>query len=294
MKKFSKEAIIGLVTLVSAGLLYFGFNYLKGVNLFHPTNFYYVQLKETAGIELSTPVYVEGFKIGLVREIDYNFNNYNADLFIKIELDKKMRVTKGSRIVLASSFLSGGSLNLQMNKTTGDFLSPGDTIEGSRQQDMMQMVEQELLPSVNGLLPKIDSILAGLNNIVNHPALEQSLTHIQRTTRNLETSTNRLNNIMANDVPQILGNINTITENLGVTSEHLKSLNLTATFNSIETTIGNLQMLSDKFNSTDNTVGLLLNDKGLYNDLDSTIVSANRLLIDFKQNPKRYVRFSVF
>ena len=294
MKKFSKEAIIGLVTLVSAALLYFGFNYLKGVNLFHPTNFYYVQIKETAGVELSTPVFVEGFKIGLVREIDYNFSNYNADLFIKIELDKKMKVTKGSHIVLASSFLSGGSLHLQLNKTTGDFLSPGDTIEGRRQQDMMQMVEQELLPSVNDLLPKIDSILAGLNNIVNHPALEQSLTHIQHTTRNLETSTSRLNSMMAHDVPQILGNINTITENLGVTSEHLKSLNLTATFNSIEATIGNLQMLSDKFNSTDNTVGLLLNDKGLYNDLDSTIVSANRLLIDFKQNPKRYVRFSVF
>jgi len=294
MKKFSKEAIIGLVTLVSAALLYFGFNYLKGVNLFHPTNFYYVQIKETAGVELSTPVFVEGFKIGLVREIDYNFSNYNADLFIKIELDKKMKVAKGSHIVLASSFLSGGSLHLQLNKTTGDFLSPGDTIEGRRQQDMMQMVEQELLPSVTGLLPKIDSILAGLNNIVNHPALEQSLTHIQHTTRNLETSTNRLNSMMAHDVPQILSNINTITENLGVTAEHLKSLDLTATFNSIESTIGNLQMLSDKLNSNDNTVGLLLNNKELYNDLDSTIVSANRLLIDFKKNPKRYVRFSVF
>ena len=294
MKKFSKEAIIGLVTLISASLLYFGFNYLKGVNLFKPTNFYFVQITEAVGVEVSTPVYVEGFKIGLVRDIEYNYDNYNADLFIKIELDKKMRVTEGSHIVLSSSFLSGGSLNLQLNKSTTAFLTPGDTIQGRRQTDMMQQVEAEILPDVVALLPKIDSILAGLNSIVNHPALEQSLTHIQHTTRNLETSTASLNRMMQNDVPKILGNVSVITENLETTSEHLKSINLTATFNSIEATIGNLQMLSDKFNNKDNTVGLLLNDKTLYDNLDSTIVNANRLLIDLKQNPKRYVHFSVF
>ena len=294
MKKFSKEAIIGLVTLISASLLYFGFNYLKGVNLFKPTNFYYVQITEAVGVEVSTPVYVEGFKIGLVRDIEYNYDNYNADLFIKIELDKKMRVTEGSHIVLSSSFLSGGSLNLQLNKSATTFLTPGDTIQGRRQTDMMQQVEAEILPDVVALLPKIDSILAGLNSIVNHPALEQSLTHIQHTTRNLETSTASLNRMMQNDVPKILGNVSVITENLETTSEHLKSINLTATFSSIEATISNLQMLSDKFNNKDNTVGLLLNDKTLYDNLDSTIVNANRLLIDLKQNPKRYVHFSVF
>ena len=100
--------------------------------------------------------------------------------------------------------------------------------------------------------------------------------------------------MMATDVPKILNNVTAITENLGETAEHLKSINLTATFKSIEATIGNLQMLSDKFNSKDNTIGLLLNDKALYNNLDSTVVNANRLLIDLKQNPKRYVHFSVF
>ena len=294
MKKFSKEAIIGLVTLVSALLLYFGLNYLKGVNLFHPTNFYFVQIKEAAGVEVSTPVYVEGFKVGLVREIDYNFDDHNADLFIKIELDKKMRVTKGSYIVLATSFLNGGSLQVQLDKSTAEYLLPGDTIEGRRMSDMMQQVEQKILPDIENMLPKIDSILAGLNSIVNHPALNQSLTHIQHTTQNLETTTSRLNHMMATDVPKILNNVTAITENLGETTEHLKSINLTATFKSIEATIGNLQMLSDKFNSKDNTIGLLLNDKALYNNLDSTVVNANRLLIDLKQNPKRYVHFSVF
>ena len=294
MKKFSKEATIGLVALISAMLLYFGFNYLKGINLFKPTNFYFVQIKEAAGVEVSTPVFVEGFKVGLVREIDYNFSNYNADLFIKIELDKKMRVTQGSHVVLASSFLSGGSLHIQLDKSSFDFLSAGDTIEGRRQTDMMQQVEQKILPGVEELLPKIDSILTGLNSIVNNPALNQSLAHIQHTARNLEASTKSLNRMMENDVPKILGNVSTITENLETTSKHLKSINLTATFNSIEATINNLQMLSDKFNSKDNTIGLLLNDKSLYNDLDSTVVNANRLLIDLKQNPKRYVHFSLF
>ncbi|MDD6209686.1 MAG: MlaD family protein [Bacteroidales bacterium] len=294
MKNFSKETMIGIVTLISFGLLYFGLNYLKGINLFKPTNYYYVQLKDVASIEVSSPIYIEGFRIGLVREIDYNYDDFNADIFVKVELDKKMRLPKDSYAELVESFLSGGSLHLQLNKFTDDYLSPGDTIQGVRKTDMMQQIDQKILPDVVALLPKIDSILTGLNVLVNHPALNSSLSHIEKTASNLEKSTIQLNRMMSKDVPQILANINTITENIEVTTNQLKEINLVATIDTINGTLSNLKMLTYKFNQKDNTIGLLLNDKSLYENLDSTVSNANKLLIDLKQNPKRYVHFSVF
>ena len=294
MKKYSKETIIGLVSLISIGLLYFGLNYLKGINLFKPTNFYYVRLKEVASIEVSSPIYVEGFKIGLVRDIDYNYDNFNADIFVRIDLEKKMRIPKNSYAELVESFLSGGSLQLQLNKFTDEYLEPGDTIEGKRKTDMMQQIDKKILPDIVEMLPKIDSILTGLNTLVNHPSLKNSLSHIEQTTKNLETSTTQLNRMMTKDIPQILNNANVITEHIGKTTEQLQSIDLTATFDTINATLNNLQMLTLKFNQKDNTIGLLLNDKSLYDNLDSTVSNANRLLIDLKQNPKRYVHFSVF
>lgn len=294
MKKFPKETIIGVVSLISIGLLYFGLNYLKGINLFKPTNFYYVRLKEVANIEVSSPIYVEGFKIGLVRDIDYNYDNFNADIFVKIDLEKKMRIPKNSYAELVESFLSGGSLQLQLNKFTDEYLEPGDTIEGKRKTDMMQQIDKKILPDIVAMLPKIDSILTGLNTLVNHPSLGSSLSHIEQTAKNLESSTTQLNRMMTKDVPQILNNVNTITEHIGKTTEQLQSIDLAATFDTINATLNNLQMLTLKFNQKDNTIGLLLNDKSLYDNLDSTVVNANRLLIDLRQNPKRYVHFSVF
>ena len=294
MRKRSKETIIGIVTIVSLSLLYFGLNYLKGINLFNSTNSYYARTTEAFGVEVSTPIYVEGFKVGLVRAIEYNYDDYNDYIFVKIDLDKKMKIPKESKIIFSSSFLNGGSLLIQLNKTTHQYLQPGDTIEAIRQSDMMQQVEQSILPDLQAMLHKIDSILTGVNVLVQHPALAQSLTNIQNSTRNLETATIRFNQMMVNDVPKILNNINTITEDFSVTSGRLKQIEFATTFHALDSTINNLQTLTNNLNRTDNTIGLLLNDPSLYNNLDSTAANANLLLIDFKKNPKRYVRFSVF
>lgn len=290
---FSKEAKIGLVTLISLALLYFGVNYLKGINLFQPANHYNVSFTNVKDVTVSSPVFVEGFKVGLVRSINYDYQATDK-ITVEISLEDEMKINKGSYIKIVKSFLGGAELHIFLNKYVDSYYKPGDTIEGRMGEDMIASVQDKLLPEIENILPKIDSILGGLQTLINHPALSQSLDHIQQTTANLEKSTVRLNSLLAKDVPVIVSNLQQITNDFSVVSNNLKGLDLKGTFNSINATIDNLKLTTEKLNSSDNTIGLLLNDKQLYENLNSTSENASKLLFDLKQNPKRYVHFSLF
>lgn len=290
---FTKEAKIGLVSIVSLALLYLGINYLKGINLFQPVNHYYVSFSNVKDVTVSSPVYVDGFKVGLVRTISYDYAT-TGKITVEVSLEEDMKINKGSYIMISKSFLGGAELHIHLNTYVDDYLKPGATIEGRMGEDMMQAVQEKILPSVEDLLPKIDSILGGLQALVNHPALAQSLSHIERTTSNLEVSTQRLNQMMNKDMPIIVENLKTMTDNFSVVSTNLKSLDLATTVNSINATLANLKLTTEQLNSTDNTMGLLLNDKSLYDNLNGATENASKLLLDLRQNPKRYVHFSVF
>lgn len=290
---FTKEAKIGLVSIISLALLYFGINYLKGINLFQPTNYYFIAFKNVKDVTVSSPVYVEGFKVGLVRDIVYDYDSVDK-ITVEVSLDKDMRISQGSYITIVNNFLSGAELHIHLNKYSKEYLKPGATLEGRMSEDMMQSIQQKILPQVEVMLPKIDSILGGLQTLVNHPALAQSLDHIEKTTGMLETSTRQLNQMLNRDVPGIMSNLQTMTANFSEVSSNLKSLDLASTVHSINATLDNLKLTTDKLNSKDNSIGLLLNDKTLYDNLNSTTENASKLLLDLRENPKRYVHFSVF
>lgn len=290
---FTKEAKIGLVTIISLSLLYVGINFLKGINLFKPVNHYYVSCSNVKEVTISSPVFVEGFKVGLVRAISYDYETTDK-IIVEISLEDEMRINKGSYISIEKSLLSGGELHLHLNKYVDDYMKPGDTIEGRNGEDLMASLQTNILPGVEQLLPKLDSILYGLQQVINHPALTTSLTHIENTTRNLDQSTAYLNTVLRKDIPVIVGNLKTISSDFTQVSNELKGLDLSTTMNLVNATLENLKLTTDKLNSTDNSLGLLLNDKELYINLNETSGNASKLLLDLRENPKRYVRFSLF
>lgn len=294
MKKiFTKEAKIGLVSIISLVLLYFGINYLKGINLFKPANHYEVIFTNVKDVTVSSPVFVDGFKVGLVRSLNLDYQTLDK-ITVDISLEKEMKINKGSYITISKSFLGGAELHIHLNKYIPEYYTPGDTIEGRMEKDIMGTVEKEMLPQVIDLLPKVDSILTGIQTLLNHPALTQSFTNIEQTTANLQKSTARLNGLLLQDVPVIVSNLKTITNDFSSVSSELKGLDFARTFNSVNATLDNLKLTTEKLNSPENSLGLLLNDKQLYENLNSTADNASKLLLDLKQNPKRYVHFSVF
>ena len=290
---FTKEAKIGLVSIVSLALLFLGINFLKGVNLFKPVNHYYVAFSNVKGVTVSSPVFVEGFKVGLVREISYDYDT-TGKISVLVSLEDKMRINKGSYITVVNSFLGGAELHIHLNTFVDDYFHSGDTIEGRMETDMMTSVQENLLPGIEQMMPKLDSILGGLQTLVNHPALTQSLAHVEQTTASLEHSSRRLDQLLAKDVPVIVENLKGITANFESVSGQLKELDLAGTMRTVNATLANLKLTTDKLNSADNSLGLLLNDRQLYDNLNGTMENASLLLLDLREHPKRYVHFSLF
>lgn len=292
-KRFTKEAKIGIMTILCIALLYMGINYLKGINLFKPSNQYFVAFDNVKDVTISSPVFVDGFKVGLVRSLSYDYNTTNK-IMVEISLDNGMRINKGSYMLIVRSFLGGSELHLYLNKYTGEYMKSGETMEGRMGKDMMGSVQDNILPAMEILLYRIDSVLTGLQTLVNHPALSQSFDHIEKTTANLKVSSQQLNQVLSTDVPLIVSDLKTVTHNFSSISEDLKSLDLQTTVRSVNETLANLNLATGKMNSKDNTLGLLLNDSSLYYHINGTMENASRLLFDLREHPKRYVHFSLF
>lgn len=296
MKKlFTKEVIIGLVTIVSLFILYSGVNYLKGINIFQPTNHYYVLMPNVAELQNSSPVYIDGFKVGQVNAIEYEFNNPNPEnIIVQISLDKQMKLQTGSYIELKTGLTSGAYLNIMLNKYVSSYLEVGDTISGITETGLMDKLSTDLLPQIENILPRLDSILYGIQVLVNHPALTHSLNHIETTTGNLQKSTNRLNNILSNDVPAIVENLNKVSSDFTVISGNMKDLDLKGTLSSVDKVLQNVDQMTMQLNNPNGSLGKILNDSSLYNNLNTLVKNGSALVEDIKGNPKKYVHVSVF
>lgn len=287
-----KEVKIGIIGIAALAMLFFGINYLKGVRMFHASSYYYVEYTDINGLATSSPVFASGYKVGLVREIQYNHAN-PGHVVVEVELDKGMQIPKGSTGELVTEMLGTVKMNLKLNLQSKEYCQPGDTLPGIVNNGLMGVAEG-IMPKVEQLMPKMDSILNSLNQLLANPALRGTLENTERLTANLDVTTRQLNKLMQNDLPQITGRMITIADNFSTISESLKGIDYAETFQKIDSTLQNVQFLTSKLNSKDNTVGLLFNDPTLYNNLSATTANAASLLEDLQAHPKRYVHFSLF
>ena len=287
-----KEVKIGIIGIAALALLIFGINYLKGVRLFHASSYYYVDYTDINGLSISSPVFASGYKIGLVRDIQYNHAK-PGHVTVEVELDEDMRIPKGSKGELVTEMLGTVKMNLKLNLQSKEYCQPGDTLPGLVNNGLMGVAEG-IMPKVEQLMPKMDSILHSLNQLLANPALTATLENTEKLTANLDITTRQLNSLMRNDLPQLTGRMITIADNVTTISENLKSIDYARTFQKIDSTLYNVHLLSNKLNSKDNTIGLLFNDPTLYNNLSATSANAASLLEDLQAHPKRYVHFSIF
>lgn len=288
-----KEFTIGIAAIAALLILFIGINYLKGINMFKSESYYYVDYTNVNGLALSSPVYTNGFKVGLVRDIQYNFNK-PGHIIVGIEMDENIKIPQGSKAELVTEMLGTVKMNLIMNYNEEKIIAPGDTIEGYANNGIMVKAEEELLPQMEKMMPKLDSILSSLNKILADPALGNTIKNAEKLTASLSQTSNHLEKLMSNDIPALTSNVTMITEDLKVISGNLKDIDYAETFNKIDQTLKNVYALTDKLNNKDNTIGLLLNDPELYNNLNATSANAASLLKDLQEHPKRYVHFSLF
>ena len=288
MKALTKEVKIALVAIAGVIILFFGMNFLKGLNLFSSTDDYFIEFKDISGLSSSCPIYADGFKVGTVKSVIYDYTNEHPTRVV-VGLDKQIRIPKGSTAEIESDLMGNVKVNLLLANNPRERVMPGETISGTIQSGAMGKVA--------AMLPKLDSILGSLNALLADPALAQSLHNVQTITGNLTTSTAELNTLMRTlnkGVPTLMTKANGVLDNTTTLTSNLAALDLASTKQQIDQTLSNVNEITNKMNSKDGTVGMLLNDPGLYHRLNSTVSHADSLMIDLKQHPKRYVHFSVF
>lgn len=292
MKLITKEVRIGVAGIVALCILVYGINYLKGINMFKPESYFYVKFRNVNGLAQSSPVFADGVRVGIVRDIYYDYNQ-PENVIVEVEVDNQLRIPKGSSAELVPELMGGVRMNILLANNPRERYAVGDTIPGMLNNGVMEKVTQ-IMPAVEKMLPKLDSILTSLNTIMADQSIPATLHSIEKTTANLQVASGQLRVLMSNDIPQLTGKLNTIGDNFVVISDNLKKVDYAATFQQIDNTIKNVKMITEKLNSKDNTVGLLLNDPQLYDNLNETTINAASLLKDLKEHPKRYVHFSLF
>lgn len=295
MKYFTKEVKIALVAIAGVVVLFFGMNFLKGLNIFSSEDNYYVQFSDITGLSSSSPVYADGFKVGVVKDIIYDYTHTEGSKVL-IGVDKQLRIPQGSSAEIVSDMLGNVKVNLLLANNPREKVAPGGLIKGMINDGAMGKL-QDMVPAVEKMLPKLDSIMTSLNAILADPAIRQSLHNVQTITDNLTTSTAQFNTLMAGlnkNVPSMMAKANNVLDNTETLTANLAAVDVASTMRQVDQTIANVQQLTAKLNSKEGSLGLLMNDTQLYDNLNSTMRNADSLVIDLRQHPKRYVHFSVF
>lgn len=293
-KNMKKEFVIGVSVTVAIAILIFGIDYLKGINLFQPANFYVASYDNVAGLEVAAPVSVDGFKVGQVREIKFDYE-HPGKIDVVLALNKELKIPEDSKAEIGSGLLNGAFVTIKLGSSP-NMIPVGGEIEGKTTPDMMTSLSEELLPSVGRIVPKVDSLLLNLNKLVSDPALTASIQSLKGITSNLENTSKHLNGLMGRDVPVLMKSVSssatrldTIAANLSVLSAQLKALPLSASVENINALTGNLVKFSDQLNDTESTLGQLMNNPELYDRLSRVSADIDSLIVDIKKNPKRYI-----
>lgn len=293
--KLTKEIKIALVAIVGILILYFGINFLKGMNLFSTNNTYFITFDDIQGLGASTPIYADGYKVGTVDGLEYDYKE-NGPIKVKVDIIKDLRIPQGSKAEIVKDLMGNLQVNLLLANNPRERVEPGGIIPGAVNGGMMDKAAS-LVPVVEKMLPKLDSILTSVNALLADPALAASLHNVETITSNLTISTRELNTLMAGlnkQVPGMIGKANGVLDNTNRLTANLASLDVQGTLNKVNQTLESAHQFTEKLNSNQGSLGLLMNDTKLYDNLTSTMGHADSLVIDLKAHPKRYVHFSVF
>ncbi|MBK7710304.1 MAG: MCE family protein [Bacteroidales bacterium] len=309
MKKISNEIKVGTVSLLTILVFIWLYNFLKGKDLFTSTNYYYTVYEKIGGLAESSPVEVNGYKVGVVQSIEFTDPGSGRLLVaFSVRKDFKLPVNTVAEIVPVS-LLGGMKVQFVYGNGPG-FYDEGDTIPGRLAESLVDKVETELLPvkdKISNLIVVLDSVIQSVDELMN----EDFRKNLGGTMANLNSTTGSLNRIMVSkekDLKTTIENINKFSgmlaqnsekmnstfTNLEAISDTLAAADIYSSVMNLKASLGKAATMMDNLNNGKGSAGQFLTNDSIYTNLNNSLASLNGLLTDMKANPKRYVHFSVF
>ena len=314
--KISRELIVGIIFVITVGLFIWGFNFLKGSDIFKKQREFYVEYYAVNGLTRANPIVINGLKVGQVKDLYFAPDN-SGNIIVILVISNDFPIPNNSIARIYSSDLMGSkAIDLQLGNSKV-LAQSGDTLRAKVEASLKEEVNAQVQPlkkKAEDLMGSIDSVVTVIQTIFNENARENlensfesiknTLLTLQNTTQNIDTlvntEKNRLSSIINNvdDITKNLKenneNISNILANFSTLSDTLAKSEIPKTFINANRAIGKLSNILEKINKGEGTLGLLLNNDSLYIELQKSSSDLNKLLEDIRLNPKKYVRFSVF
>jgi phospholipid/cholesterol/gamma-HCH transport system substrate-binding protein len=314
--KIRKEVKVGIVTTLAIACFIYGFNFLKGKNLFSSQRKFYAVYNDIDGLVEANPLMINGFKVGLVGAIKLA-NDTTGNIIVTILLDNDVNVPKNSVAKVVSSDILGSKAVQLILGRGADFAVSGDTLISAQEDNLKAAVNKTIAPlqkKAEGLITSIDSVMVVVQQVFNESArqnLAKSFESIKLAITSLETTSFRLDTMVMSEkgkISSILTKVNSLATTLANNSDKLGNIinnfsnisdslaksNLTAAINNANVALNQASTIMTKINSGQGTVGMLVNNDSLYRKLDKSTEDLDKLLKDLRVNPERYVHISVF
>jgi phospholipid/cholesterol/gamma-HCH transport system substrate-binding protein len=309
MKKISNEVKVGVIAILTIVVFVWLYSFLKGKDFLTSTANYYTVYDKVGGLAESSPVEINGYKVGVVQSVRF-IDPESGRLLVTFSVDKDFKIPKNTIAeIVPVSLLGGMKVQFVYGKGPGTYIE-GDTIPGRLAESLMDKVESEIIPlkdKVSNLIVSIDSVISSINEVMDvdfKKNLGGTLTNLNNTTESLD----KIIGSKEKELKATLDNVNTFTHmladnsgNMNKTFSNLKTISDTLAAADIYKSVKNLKsslekaaLLMDNMNNGKGTAGQLLTNDTLYINLSQSLASLNVLLQDMKSNPKRYVHFSVF
>ena len=313
--KVSNETKVGALTIIAITLIILGFNFLRGKTIFKSGNFIYAKYADTKGLIISNPVFVNGFQVGTVFDIE----NQTADLsqiVVSIKLNNTYKIPANSIATIQDNPLGTNSIAIVLGDAKS-YLKSEDTIKTAPAASLLGDLMNTLSPlgeQTKKTISDLEKVLVNINKVLD----DQNKANFAQILSNLSTATESLNKSLVSvesmlqsqsgSIAQTANNVNSFTKNLSdnnkkindiinnldTTTRQLKNADLSKTVKEIQVVVQELTQTLHNLNNGDGSAAKLLNDPEIYKQLQGTIKSINTLVDDVKTHPKRYVNISVF
>ena len=277
--KYSRELKVGVLAIVCLGILYFGFNFLKGINIFSPTKVYVGTFDRVNGLTAQAPVYIKGYKVGLVESIQYDFKQSPA-FTVAVSIDKAIELSRGTEMALvADGLLGGGAIELQLPALMNRAMpyQDGDTLPTLIVPGLIDNLQTGLLAQLDSILTEANNLLASLNNEMEQGSLHATLQNVERITNDLTVSSKDIRKLTHNQLPAIMDKVDTTIVGLQDIVADVQAADIQSTISTLDSTI---HVLNTALQSENGTLGLLLNDTELHDNLNTTLKNLNTAVMN--------------
>lgn len=298
----SKELKTGLLAVLAIAVIIFGFNFLKGKNYFDSSNIYHAVYKNVEGLVVSAPVTINGFQVGKVTDI--NFADRNGNLVVTFSVEEDFEFSRNSVAeIYSSGFIGGNNLGIRTEYDPNNMARSGDTLKGAIQQDILDQVTGKLAPleaKVQGTLTNLDSLLINLNQVLDKKSkenIQKTIADLRATVASFKGASSKVNTFLDDNnesITNTLANLDRTSANFAVISDSLAQVQFGTMVQSLQQTVDNMNGLISAMEQGEGSLGKLLKDEQLYDNLAGASSQLEQLLQDMKENPKRYVHFSIF